>query len=119
MKPLTKENILKFMSEIEPSPAVRSWRVADLYDWLGGKSRIPTYYKMKNLPINQREPLANRIYKRQYNQYRQKYVKWAREVFSPFLIILAKQGEVKATRGRWGFCDFFEFQLKHCPEAER
>ncbi len=110
MKELTKEAIIEFMSEIEPSPAVRAWRVADLYDWLGGKSRIPTYYKMKSLPINQREPLANRIYNRQYNQYRRKYVRWAREVFSPFLITLAKQGEVKAVSGRWGFCDFFEFE---------
>lgn len=109
MKALTKENVLQFEREVKPSEAVRSWRVADLYDWLGGKSRIPSYYRMKELPINQRDKLAQYIYNRQYNEYRKEFVKWAREVFDPFLSELDKLGKVKAATGRWGFCAFFEF----------
>jgi len=101
MKPLTEENLRQFITEVPRAAPLfpEYWYLADFYKWLGGEPYIPSYYKMKSLPINARDKLANYIYQRPYGRYRQEYIRWAKEIFSPFFNSLPRE-KVRAITGR-------------------
>jgi len=121
MKPLTKENLLDFMAKVEQVSELRvGWRVADFYDWLGGKSRIPSYHRMKATKNqDEKDRLINYIYNRQFKKYKKCYIRWARRTFSPFLNSLQEYGKVEAISGRYGEVLFFKFEPLAKPEGAR
>ena len=104
----TEDMLIEFMNNTEPTHF--GYRVADFYDWLGRKSRIPSYYKMKNTRFQfEKDKLADRIDRRIFNEFRITYVEWVRYVFSPFLN-RNKEKVLEAVSGRWGFVIFFRYQ---------
>ncbi|GAH58090.1 unnamed protein product [marine sediment metagenome] len=80
MKLLTEVNVLKFMAEVQPNQELKVGRkVADLYDWLGGRSRIPSYYKMKATDDHaEKDRLIDYIYNRLFGPYKKHYIHWVR-----------------------------------------
>ena len=105
----TEDMLIEFMKDTKSTQF--GYRVADFYDWLGRKSRIPSYYKMKNTKLQfEKDKLADKIDKRLFNEFRIRYVEWVRSVFSPFLNH-HKEKVVEAVAGRWGFVIFFKYRL--------
>jgi len=100
--------LIEFMKNTKPTQF--GYRVADFYDWLGRKSRIPSYYKMKSTKLQaEKDRLADKIDKRLFNEFRIKYVEWVRYVFSPF-ISRNREKVLEAVGGRWGFVIFFKYR---------